>query len=80
MNRRLQDLKGAFPDTRWRTILRTDGAVPETLSVFECDPKAGSVYADKPTPPTEYFLRVGLERRRLIKQSKLWSECIDIWK
>ncbi len=43
-------------------------------------PKAGSVYADKPTPPTEYFLRVGQERRRLIKQSRLWSECIDIWK
>jgi len=43
-------------------------------------PKAGSVYADKEAPPTEYFLRVGLERRRLIKQSGLWSECIDIWK
>ena len=25
-------------------------------------------------------LRVGLERRRLIKQSALWTECIDIWK
>ncbi|MBI4514307.1 MAG: hypothetical protein HY699_00615 [Deltaproteobacteria bacterium] len=43
-------------------------------------PKAGSAYADKPTPPTEYFLQVAADRRRLIKQSKLWSECIDIWK
>ncbi|MFQ5665576.1 MAG: radical SAM protein, partial [Candidatus Binatia bacterium] len=43
-------------------------------------PKAGSVYANQQTPPTEYFLRVARERRRLIKQSGLWSECIDIWK
>lgn len=43
-------------------------------------PKAGSVYADRQAPPTEYYLTVGLERRRLIKKSALWSECIDIWK
>ncbi len=43
-------------------------------------PKAGSAYADQQAPPTEYYLQVGLERRRMIKQSALWSECIDIWR
>lgn len=43
-------------------------------------PRAGSAYAERHTPPTEYFLRVGAQRRRLIRESKLWSECIDIWK
>lgn len=68
---------GVRSNTEGFEWMAAHGIVP-MMTVWK--PKAGSVYYPRPTPPTEYFLEVGRARRRVLKKSAIWSECIDIWK
>lgn len=42
--------------------------------------KAGSAWANVEPPPTDYFLRVGAVRRKLIKEYDMHTGALDIWK